>query len=183
MSRVSWVATGSATDPCCCECCMYSAQGIVDASFTNDDIPAAVTASETSLPKVSTDESEWRYESGGLSVWTNPTSGGIWFYEDGICEGPRESPCLFGKYVRVPFDEFEPPCAEVEVEDQFAATYSVTGTLTGTVTRSSLCDWLATGITLKFNFASQRWNVNGNEKSSGNQSSPVGSYNGGFAVA
>jgi len=45
MSRVSWVATGSATNPCCCGpgCCMYSAQGLVDALFVAADLPDAIT--------------------------------------------------------------------------------------------------------------------------------------------
>jgi hypothetical protein len=64
--------------------------------------------------------------------------------------------------------------------DTFADAYQVSGPVSGTVTRESLCVWSGTGLTLS-NFGYQ-WKVNGRNKS-GNQNTPVGSYADGYSVA
>jgi hypothetical protein len=66
------------------------------------------------------------------------------------------------------------------VEDTFADAYQVSGPVSGTVTRESLCVWSGTGLTLS-NYGYQ-WKVNGRNKS-GNQNTPVGSYADGYSVA
>jgi len=146
---------------------MYSAQGLAATLFAPADLPDAITL--LGVGSLSRSGNSYGDFTNGIALETP-----LWGIYVGGVRTTRD--CLIdGDGNLTPGNNAD--------EDQFAATYSIAGTLTGTVTRSSLCDWLATGITLKFNFASQRWNVNGNEKSSGNQSSPVGSYNGGFAVA
>jgi hypothetical protein len=66
--------------------------------------------------------------------------------------------------------------------DLFADSYSVTGDTSGTVTRSSLCVWSGGGLSLRYNDNTFKWQVNGNVKL-GDQSSPIGSYDGGFSVS
>jgi hypothetical protein len=75
--------------------------------------------------------------------------------------------------------------------DEFANTYTISGPISGNVTRTELCSWRGSGITLVFDgffefpdpsVGSQKWKVNGNEKS-GFQSTPVGSYAGGYTVS
>jgi len=180
MSRVSWVATGSATNPCCCECCMYSANAFATGVFTVADLMDEITVFDgfSGTPYVLQKQDPpldlgfgpvvYYFDAiSGVFAWFD-ASGPVW---DLTAISLSSYTCLSGD------GTFYAP------EDVFSATYSVTGTLTGTVTRSSTCVWSATGITLKFNSTTQKWNVNGNEKSSGNQSSPVGSYVGGFTVS
>jgi len=69
---------------------------------------------------------------------------------------------------------------DVEWRDDFDDIYQVSGPVSGTVTRESLCVWSGTGLTLS-NFGYQ-WKVNGRNKS-GNQNTPVGSYADGYSVA
>ena len=66
------------------------------------------------------------------------------------------------------------------IADQFADTYTVSGPISGTVTRESICVWRGTNLRLT-NYGYQ-WKVNGNDKS-GNQNTPVGSYAGGYTVS
>ncbi len=65
------------------------------------------------------------------------------------------------------------------ISDQFADVYTISGSVSGTVTRESVCVWQGPGLTLT-NFGNQ-WKVNGNNKS-GFQNTPVGSYAGGWTV-
>jgi hypothetical protein len=66
------------------------------------------------------------------------------------------------------------------VTDQLADTYSVSGPISGTVTRQNDCVWSGTNLRLtNFNY---QWKLNGNNKS-GFQNTPVGSYAGGFTVS
>ena len=82
-----------------------------------------------------------------------------------------------------------------DTEDLFANTYTVSGTISGTVTRVSLCVWegdqlklIYDGRTVDFGepgapfFGSYKWKLNGNNKS-GFQNTPVGSYAGGFTIS
>jgi hypothetical protein len=62
----------------------------------------------------------------------------------------------------------------------FAQSYSVSGSISGVVTRVNRCEWSGTNLILSnFNY---QWKVNGNNKS-GIQNTPVGSYAGGFTVS
>jgi hypothetical protein len=66
-------------------------------------------------------------------------------------------------------------------EDQFEPTYQVGG---DTVTRVSLCLWSGpkTGggtWALRYNSTTTKWNLNGTEKTGGNQSDPTGAYTAG----
>jgi len=178
---------------------MYSAQGLVDGSFLEADLPDTfiyfnAEFGDLTFSKVPS------YAAGFYTVYytapvpdPDPTGNSGTLIQFGIDPDPNVNPLISWERIEFWGDRYRNEClirgdgnltpGDDIVEDQFAATYSVTGTLTGTVTRSSLCDWSATGITLRFNSTTQKWNVNGNEKSSGNQSSPVGSYNGGLTVA
>ena len=65
-------------------------------------------------------------------------------------------------------------------QDQFADTYTISGPISGTVTRESICVWAGANLRLT-NFGYQ-WRINGNSKA-GDQNTPVGSYAGGFTVS
>jgi hypothetical protein len=84
-----------------------------------------------------------------------------------------------------PFCLIFPP--EVEggtgTEDTFANTYTISGPISGTVTRTgegNVCIWSGTGLTLTN--LDYQWKVNNNNKS-GFQNTPVGSYAGGYTVS
>lgn len=66
------------------------------------------------------------------------------------------------------------------VEDTFADTFTVSGPVSGTVTREDLCVWRGEGLKL-VNFGYQ-WRLNGRNKI-GNQNSPIGSYPDSFSVS
>lgn len=63
--------------------------------------------------------------------------------------------------------------------DTFAYAYEVSGPVSGTVTRQSICVWSGEGLTLS-NFGYQ-WRINGRSKT-GNQNTPVGIYADGYTV-
>jgi hypothetical protein len=63
--------------------------------------------------------------------------------------------------------------------DTFADTFEVSGPVSGTVTRQSLCVWSGEGLTLS-NLGYQ-WRINGRSKT-GNQNTPVGIYADGYTV-
>lgn len=106
---------------CCETCCMYPAQGLVDAIYTADDLPDDVTVDGTSFPRSGT-------------TYGNTTNGVI-FEEDvwtKYTNGTRsERPCLI----------------QGGVEDQFADSYTLAYIITDenigstTITRQSLCVW------------------------------------------
>ena len=167
----------------CCDltCCMYSANAFANGVFTVADLMDEITVFDgfSGTPYVLQKQDPPLDLGFGPVVYFSNVANSVFVYFDSssgshlwnIPISLASFPCLTGAGTA-----YEP-------EDEFEATYSVTGTLTGTVTRSSTCVWSVTGITLRWNSTTQKWNVNGNEKSSGNQSSPVGSYNGGFAVS
>jgi hypothetical protein len=81
--------------------------------------------------------------------------------------------CLIGEYGS---GNFPNPF----VTDQLADTYTVSGPISGTVTRQNQCVWSGTNLRLtNFNY---QWKLNGNNKS-GFQNTPVGSYAGGYSVS
>ena len=65
------------------------------------------------------------------------------------------------------------------IDDTFADTFEVSGPVSGTVTRQSLCVWSGEGLTLS-NLGYQ-WRINGRSKT-GNQNTPVGIYADGYTV-
>jgi len=88
---------------------------------------------------------------------------------------------------------------EAITEDLFANTYSISGPISGTVTRQDKfrttvdgflpitikynCGlWTGGELRLSFNATKCKWTVNGNEKA-GFQNTPVGSYAGGYTVS
>lgn len=167
----------------CCEepgeCCMYPAQALADGLYTADDLPDAVdftysasgntfgpyTLTRTGTTFIGGPENEVKIELAD-DIWVSGDGGG----------GIESFPCLIN-------ETFQPSGGggyEITVEDQFADTYTVSGSISGTVTRESVCVWRGAGLTLT-NFGYQ-WKVNGNNKS-GLQNTPVGTYAGGFSVS
>ena len=197
--RLSAVFRNGQSIGCCCSvgCCMYSVAALVAGDLTVADLPEKVfvTGDLCEIQQV-------EYEFLKNEVILTDSSGQAWhtYYKFGdtyiveligydewwivqliLVDGEYELTCVNGG--ASPCLVYDEVGDYYPVRDDFHATYSVTGTLSGTVTRTSLCVWSGTGITLRFNSATQKWNVNGNEKSSGNQSSPDGSYTGGFTVS
>jgi hypothetical protein len=195
MSKVQWVATGSATDPCCCEeepgCCMYPADGL------GDDYEAADLPDDVIVTYDMEDGVTYERQAGGyyqnpegtlfLVAYNEPTSGWNWCYcSTSSPTGDQDpiSPCLItGDGNLTPGDD--------AVEDQFEDTYAV-GNTGVTVTRESLCYWISDNQAwLYFNSNDQRWEVNVFEQGigqpddsesggiytkDGTQDSPVGGY-------
>ena len=148
---------------------MYPAQALADGEYTVDDLPDEVFGTEDSITSglLTKLDPPTVFPGGEIQYYNNPESGGIYLLPDvGLWtnEGGAERPCLISFFI----------------EDQFADTYTVSGSISGTVTRESVCVWRGTGLTLT-NFGYQ-WKVNGNNKS-GFQNTPVGSYAGGFTVS
>ena len=160
---------------------MYPAQAFVDGIYTVHDLPDALDYSGTNAPvtlnKLNTPEQSnyfdgiayfrGEYEfSGQQEIVDLGIQDGVWGLGDSLNDQARTTPlCLI--------DDFR-------TEDQFADAYTVSGPISGTVTRESVCVWLGTRLRLT-NFGYQ-WKVNGNNKS-GFQNTPVGSYAGGYTVS
>jgi hypothetical protein len=194
----------------CCECCLYPAQDLLAGLYTVDDLPETLVAvgqfdNPYSFSMTKTGGAD-PYYSGtyeGAATRMIIFDGNSWMVQafnpdDGWLEPQDRAPfeCLI----------FNPPCEICQwrmwwegikhtrgfpehlpvspgtayVEDQFADTYTVSGPISGTVTRQSICVWA--GTNLRLTNSGYQWNVNGNNKS-GSQSTPVGSYAGGYSVS
>lgn len=186
------VSAGGKIKPCGCDpsCCMYSADGLLAGDFTAADLPESLsllsgsgsatksvshpvyyTGTDGTNPlriSILEDFSEppthlWQIE---IELQTQFGTGWIPAYWDG--------PCLIsGDGNLTPGDD--------TVEDQFEVNYSIGS---DTVTRTSLCVWSGAKTgggtwTLKYNSVTYKWNLNGTEKTSGNQSTPTGTYTAG----
>jgi hypothetical protein len=164
---------------------MYPAQALFDGLYTVDDLPDTLVV----IGSAGTPYSCLVTKTNGSSPYYSGTCEGqqsriiinddnAWEFqtlspEDGWLEPQDRSPnaCLI----------FDPNLeGNAYVEDQFADTYTVSGPISGTVTRESICVWRGERLRLT-NFGFQ-WKVNGNNKS-GFQNTPVGSYAGGFTVS
>ena len=184
---------------CCAEpeCCMYPAQALADGLYSYQDLPDTliqpvagggnIVFTRLNPPQISEVGSgiKLSYYHGidsfdqivGVGLRLTPDPQQIFQWEGS--EVPNED-AEFGKCL-LSIQTFQPdPLVWDSLQDQFADTYTVSGSISGTVTRESVCVWRGTGLTLT-NFGYQ-WKVNGNNKS-GFQSTPVGSYAGGFAVS
>ena len=164
---------GKVSCSCCAACCMYSAQGLVDGTLVEADLPAAITLLGVgSLSRSGT----------GYGTTTN----GV------IFETPRWAKYVGGvrttQSCLITGDgNFTP--GDNAVEDQFADSYIITfnGTPGPSLPRKSLCSWDdRTDIfdvifdSVFFNPIAQKWN--GNKSTAigfvkqGDQSTPVGTY-------
>jgi hypothetical protein len=166
----------------CCDsaCCMYPAQGFLDGDYAEDDLPDEILVTYdllTSEPFSKQSGGYYTDDATGtffIVAYNEPTSSKTWcFCSTASPTGDQDaiSSCLItGDGNLTPGDD--------AVEDQFESTYSIGG---DTVTRVSLCVWTGSKSgggtwTLKYNSTTAKWNLNGHEKSSGNQSSPTGTY-------
>jgi hypothetical protein len=171
----------------CCEageCCMYPAQALADGLYTVDDLPDSITAI--------VEEIEANMDRSGSVFYSTEQFGTIpagnsriILYSDPIESQWRSE--YFDGSGWFPFDFFGSSNCLIgdygqggTVEDQFADTYAISGPISGTVTRESICVWRGSNLRLT-NFGYQ-WIVNGNNKT-GNQNTPVGSYAGGYSVS
>jgi hypothetical protein len=195
---------GKVSCECCEECCMYPAEAY-GTLYQFEDLP---------------DEIEFKYtnfvEGGFFGPYTLPK------FQEGLAVGYRGGPddevvvfnnagvewgasdgggalgigglCLIFDF------KFEGITTnEGFAEDLFADTYSISGPISGTVTRQDKfrttvdeflpitikynCGlWTGGELRLSFNSTKCKWTVNGNEKS-GFQNTPVGSYAGGYTVS
>ena len=124
---------------------------------------------------------------GTITILEGEDAGSNWLLYSvdvpGDPSGESNSGCLIGSYTVGDAGSGGAGSYTTTVEDQFADTYTVSGPISGVVTRTiegSICIWRGTGLRLT-NFGYQ-WEVNGNNKS-GFQNTPVGSYAGGFTVS
>ena len=182
---------GKVSCECCDDCCMYPADRLFpfsanSAFFTFDNLPDALEADLGSGIVVFNKEIKnisgraWKlYQSEedeeGQIIWNLDESQ---YGTLGCSLGEPENGPTYRSNFSGPqcclFDNDSP------FKDQFADTYTISGPISGTVTRESICAWRGEGLRLT-NFGFQ-WKVNGNNKS-GLQNTPVGSYAGGFTVS
>jgi hypothetical protein len=162
----------------CCECCLYPAQALADGLYAVDDLPDSVLLSYDFADELECTRSGNIYTgilhpSLTYTVYLGELEGNpTWLL--GINGSPDDDfPCLINR----PYPRVE---GEGTVEDQFADTYTVSGPISGTVTRESICVW--SGENLRVTNFGYQWRINGNSKS-GDQNTPVGSYAGGFSVS
>jgi hypothetical protein len=176
---------GKVSCECCEECCMYPAQGLADELYTSSDLPDSINFNyilNSTTGTLQLNKSGTRY-SGTVSgiglveffVEFRPQSIPVSWAYSSIRQNPSDSAgpngstqCLFRDFIDFP------------IKDQFADSYAISGPISGTVTRESICVWRGPNLRLT-NFGFQ-WKVNGNNKS-GLQNTPVGSYAGGFTVS
>ena len=176
------IKDGKVSCGCCdTECCLYPAQALGDGLYSVNDLPDEI-------------------------IYQNPFGEPLALYK-GIKTSPitpaisgaffgRSEPEFEDSFVYYAVDSYDegwrkgegldfPPglCLIGEdngYEDQFAEAYTVSGPISGTVTRESVCVWRGSNLRLT-NFGFQ-WKVNGNNKT-GLQNTPVGSYAGGYTVS
>lgn len=150
-SQLPWHAPGAAEeDRCCCGgCCMYPYAQFSDGVAPPDDLPASLPLGEIFLeldigaiayygdgaPPVGPDDETTRVLRPTATAWELATEFGHVIHT---------SPCLIvGDGAYVPGDDI--------IEDQFAATYHISGLLSGfgiadfDVVRVSLCQWSYSG--------------------------------------
>jgi hypothetical protein len=165
---------------------MYPAQALADGLYTYQDLPDTVLGtgifgdknvvmSRLNPPQPSIDSSGTSYYRGfsldGGLVGIGLREGDEWVGTEVRNEDAEFGECLISRL---------PPDTSGTIADQFADTYTVSGPISGTVTRESVCVWRGSNLRLT-NFGFQ-WKVNGNNKS-GFQNTPVGSYAGGYTVS
>ncbi len=165
---------GKVSCECCdVECCMYPAAALVASLYSYEDLPDAIDVGGIEYAKLDPPESVAGFteyyinvNDEYLGILEGEGENSLWGYEGG------GGPCLINGHA-----EFNP---DGERRDQFADTYTISGPISGTVTRESICVWRGSNLRLT-NFGYQ-WKVNGNNKT-GNQNTPVGSYAGGYSVS
>jgi hypothetical protein len=171
-------------------CCMYPAQGLFDGFYTPQDLPttlfvdnfdasflmdapagSVIVNGVMNLTDVNGEFPYYNIDVDGLYgpdnfyAAPNNLTEGFWFYDlgQGVIGGIQLQ-CLINEIT----------------SDQFADTYTISGPVSGTVTRESVCVWRGPNLRLT-NFGFQ-WKVNENNKS-GFQNTPVGSYGGSYTVS
>ena len=187
------IKDGKVSCTCCATelCCMYFAQSFLSDYITYNDLPDQVVAGGVVLSKEDGGGESGIYYTDGQNYiqWV----GFYWLLIGPITQFYTfESSCLIGEYINIPFDEYEPVFPPILVEDQFADTYTVSGPISGTVTRKSECVWRGSNLQLANLYTPYtgvpprelgfQWKVNGNNKT-GFQNTPVGSYEGGYTVS
>jgi hypothetical protein len=167
----------------CCECCMYPAQALFDELYTENDLPNSIDIINLDLVnelEVNRSGDQYFGTTQGYTyrIRIDPEFSGDWAVDVSFNGGPYGRVTEFGCLVNYPYPRPDPESSGLK--DQFADTYIISGPISGTVTRESICVWSGDGLSLS-NFG-YRWRVNSNNKS-GNQNTPVGSYAGGYSVS
>lgn len=192
---------------------MYPAQALADGLYSADDLPDTIVIKlENQLqpgPEYCPEEVLLKSNDDYLYGYGNPLdttpgnsaarigltfveNGGYWVFTYNQVQyiEPQGNRAYLGSYESFCLLSSEGDGPNL-IEDQFADTYTVSGPVSGTVTRFDLCTWRGDGLTLRYdgrldaNFlpvGTFKWRVNGNNKS-GFQNTPAGSYAGGFTVA
>ena len=227
---------GKVSCECCGECCIYEAASFYNDQLTYDDLPDELLYEDiwdtVIIPKVPIFEYLGSF-SGVYSLDFASTHPGISPGGNAIIvifkyDSPDNINQEWGFYHLVYETMFDYYCFGngvlagngltredrfVELSDNFASSFSVSGPRSGIVTREkkwdntkaeyiqeleewdlnpianqipsnpkTICSWLGGGLTLRWNTTQAKWQVNGNNKS-GNQNTPVGSYDGGYSVS
>ena len=191
----------------CCEegCCMYPAEAY-GTLYQFEDLPDEIEFKYTNfneggffgpytMSKVQEEGLITAYRGGpDDEVAIGNIVGVEWGANDG------GGPIAGGFCLIFDYEEREINVFEAIAEDLFANTYSISGPISGTVTRQDKfrttaggfappitikynCGlWTGGELRLSFNGIKCKWTVNGNEKA-GFQNTPVGSYAGGYTVS
>jgi hypothetical protein len=180
---------GKVSCSCCAvepDCCMYPADGLGD-TFEAADLPATLYGKWDDRADGTFTKSTDTFTRGTVTIRVN-SGGTAWEFYDSDDATLTIGNCLIrGDGNITPGDD--------AVEDQFEDCYEVTGEfISGAVQviRNSLCEWNyefdgefeSGGFFIIFDAVEQKWKYNGfftgfNEEGykTGNQSSPVGTYN------
>lgn len=196
----------------CCNCCMYYAQALANGLYTADDLPDEIELRQAQYIEIFTKSGNgytgdllgapWTIElrsapeNPAIFNWAAVAQGGV----------ANDAACLVGAYPKNDASTLTFGWDGWHTADRFADTYTISGPISGTVTRiarapsgsglfvgSIACEWVGDGLVLRYNggFSTQasfapvgsfKWSINGNAKS-GFQNTPVGSYAGGYSVS
>jgi hypothetical protein len=182
----------------CCEeleNCLYNAQALVDGIYSANDLPDTFTVfggfEQPEILAFVKDgagyiSGEVRIEAIFVPRFQGTPGRYVWKFVDGARINWKPDCLISG----------DPSEGNYSLDD-FANTYTISGPISGIVTRDGLGDnntdisvWRGNTLTLRYNgkkdfvtpVGSFKWQVNGNNKI-GFQNTPVGSYAGGFTVS
>jgi hypothetical protein len=200
-----------------CECCgeeegicsFYPAVGIEQGFYSEDDLPNEIFARYENEQYLFTKDGDSFYATiDGIDFRIIPKNNGDPIWEPGQEDFNIRWQLEYfsgGNWlddgVEDKFDNFLFTPIQLTTRDLFASTYTISGTISGSVVRvpadfiggPEKCEWIGDGLKLRYNGrftydplylfeGNFKWQINGNNKS-GFQNTPVGDYAGGFTFS
>lgn len=199
----------------CCGCCFYAAFAYEQGLYTFEDLPdevimfhndtqdgqlaGPITVLKGATPIFDPEYGPFFYGNAPNPPGTGTLAPRIIYAIDEWIVGvnqidPGLGSCLILDKFTITPTPATPTRGSIWIFDNFADAYSISGPISGTVTRTDLCTWRGDGLILRYDgrinqignefipVGTFKWRVNGNNKS-GFQNTPVGSYAGGYSVS